>query len=93
MPDATPLSFNALAVGAFSFSAALAWNDFARAAIEYVYPDNTKDGVKNAFIYAVSVTVMVLLLMLIIRRVERLAKQSLEAWRGRAPLRVGRKGD
>lgn len=65
------LSFKSLATGAFSLSAALAWNEFARTAIDRIYPDRKDGGVKATLIYAMFVTALVVVLFYIIRHAEK----------------------
>ena len=54
-------------VGALSLVAGLAWNDAIKALIEYVFPLQ-KDGVSAKFIYAIVISLVVVLLSIFLVR-------------------------
>lgn len=58
---------------ALSLVAGLAWNDAVKAAITYYFPAQTS-SITAQFLYAIAMTVIVVLLTLVLRRVIGLVK-------------------
>lgn len=69
------LDYAGLVSGALSLVAALAWNEAAKRGIAAAYPFSEKDSVKASFAYAVTVTLIIVLLFaclqFLARRVEK----------------------
>jgi hypothetical protein len=63
---------------ALSVVAGLAWNDAVKAAIGYFFPAE-ESSIAAQFLYALLMTVVVVLLTLILRRVMGLVKPKVEA--------------
>jgi len=63
-----------LITGAFALVAALAWNEAVKALIERVFPSSS--GVISKFLYAVTITVVVVIITRYIKRVENRYKQE-----------------
>lgn len=63
------LSVKALVATAMSFSIALAWNGAVSKFIDYNFPD--KDEVTQHFLYAFSMTLIILIIIIIINKTVR----------------------
>lgn len=64
----------AYVTAALSLIAGLAWNDAVKALIEYLFPKAT-DGLAAQFIYASLMTIVVVLLTLLLRRLFGIVKK------------------
>ena len=64
----------AYVTAALSLIAGLAWNDAVKALIDYLFP-LTRDSVLAQFLYAILMTMVVVLLTLLLRRVFGLVKK------------------
>jgi lysylphosphatidylglycerol synthetase-like protein (DUF2156 family) len=71
------MSTMAYVTAALSVVAGLAWNDAVKAAITYYFPAQTS-SIAAQFLYAVLMTVIVVLLTIILRRVIGLVKPKIE---------------
>jgi len=55
-------------VGGFGLVAGLAWNDAVRSTIEHVFPNNSGNSLMLKFMYALSVTVIVVVVSIYLLR-------------------------
>lgn len=68
------LNLRSLVLGAFTLTAALAWNDAAQAGIEALYPKNFPKGTFRAsLVYAVVVTALVGIIFVLFQMVSGVA--------------------
>ena len=58
---------SSLVAGALTLTAALAWNEAAKAGIQTLYPQPTKGSFKAMLVYAVIVTLMIILVFHVIK--------------------------
>lgn len=62
------LSVPSLVAGALTLTAALAWNEAAKAGMRALYPRPTKDSFAAMLAYAVIVTLVVLIVLVVARK-------------------------
>ena len=67
-----------LIVGSLSLVAGLAWNEAFSETIKYYYPLETKSSLKARFIYAIIVTIVILLIAYLISLIQTIVAHVVE---------------
>lgn len=81
-----PLDFKLLATSALAFGGALAWNNAVEAAIRGLYPEGTRQSAHATLVYAVVVTIAIILIVVLINGAFRVVERF---HLRRLPLRGG----
>lgn len=72
-PSNYEVNISTLVAGALSLTAALAWNEAAKAGIQALYPQPTKNSFQAAMVYAIVVTIIVILVFTGLRAATKVA--------------------
>lgn len=79
---APPIDFKLLITSALAFAAALSWNNAVETSIRRLYPAGSTKSAHVAVVYAIVVTVLIILVVVAINHLSRIAERLHRQYHG-----------